>query len=233
MPQIGVLVTGAGVNTSLSNLPEVDNYLYLGDVDTAMPLRGIKVAIGGRTTIDIQTSQPLCSVLAKFMQKVSGAVVGLVFKLASGKVREKTTITLTNDGATTPVIRAFSDADNGKPVRANTVGLNALSSQVFDRFTGLFFTPIASIGSVDITFRKKDGSLYTQPGMTAEDLDTLYAFKNETEANGRLDAAVAGIDNTDQTVHSVRVTAAAALTVMVVNFDEADFKVLQVEASKM
>lgn len=209
---ITALTTGAGVNTPLANQSQLEEFIVIGDVDTAEPCQGVKVNVGGKTTIDIQGSVPLVSVFAKFMGHVAGTVVGLVMRIATGRLNvDGSSIVFTNGGATTPSVYGYSQSSNGRPIEAQTVGLNALSNQTFSGFAGLFITPAANVGSFDVTF--KDG---TQQNMTVIEADAMFSNKNETEANGRLDSVVTGFDNRDGSIASVKVNATTALTVMVV-----------------
>lgn len=213
MGQIATLVTGAGVNTPVTGQSQLENNIVIGDIDTAMPLQGLKVVVGGKTTIDIQGSVPLVSVFSKFMQRVSGAVVGLVIKIASGRlVAPGSSVIFTNSGVTTPNIFAYSDKSNGVAIEAVTQGINALSNQTFRNFAGLFITPAANVASFDVIFA--DG---TQQSMTAIEADALFASKNDTEADGRLNSVVTGFDNRDLSISEVKVNATTALTVMVIS----------------
>lgn len=213
MSQIATLVTGAGVNTTVSGQSQLENNMVIGDIDTAMPLTGLKVVLGGRTTIDIQGSTPLVSFFAKFMQRISGTVVGLILKIGSGRlIKEGSSVIFTNGGATTPAIFSYSDKGNGIPINAVTQGINALSNQTFSNFAGLGITPSANVGSFDVLFT--DG---TSQNMSVIEADAYFASKNDTEANGRFDAVVTGFDNRDRSIESVRVNATTALSVLVIS----------------
>jgi hypothetical protein len=214
---ITALTTGAGVNTSLSGLGQVEENIVIGTVDTAMPLQGLKVVIGSKTTIDIQGSVPLVSTFAKFMQRVVGSgIVGLILKVATGRIiQQGCSLIFTNGGATTPSVYAYSDNNvngNGTPLQAVTVGLNALTNQTFQNFAGLFVTPQANVGSFDVVFA--DG---TSQNMSAIEANALFATKNDTQATGVLDAVVTGYDNRDKSIMSVRVNATTAVTVLVIS----------------
>lgn len=212
MGQIGTLVTGAGINTSITGQSQLESDLMIGGVDTAMPLRGLKVVVGGKTTIDIQGSQPLMSAFAKFMMRSAGTVVGLVIKIGTGRMRSPgSSIVLTNDGATTPIIYSYSQGGNGTPIEAVTQGVNALSNLTIDNFAALMVTPTANIGSFDVVYA--DG---TDQSMTALEADSLFASKNDAQANGRLDAVVTSFDNRDRSIRSVKVNATTAVTVLVI-----------------
>ena len=218
MSRIGTLLTGAAVVTPITGLSYVDPYIVLGDVDTATPLTGLQVEIGGETTINIVGSTPLVSAFAKFLSQVTGSIVGLIIKIATGRIYLPSSLRFTNGGVTTPLIFNFGDSGNGKPIRAISQGINALSNQVFDKFTALMITPSANAGNIDFQF--KDGTSCT---MTVEEVDSLFALQNQSEANGRLDAVVTTIDNRAGEIAWVRVNATTALTVLVVKFSDPDF----------
>jgi len=222
MSKIGTLVTGAAVVTPIPGLSYVDPYIVLGDIDTACPLTGLQVEIGGETTINIVGSTPLVSAFSKFMSQFCATIVGLVFKIATGRIYAPSTLRFTNAGATVPDILNFGEGGAGKPVRAISVGINALSNQVFDKFSALMLTPAANLGNLDIQY--KDGTTVT---MTAIEADALFAIKNSTEANGRLDAVVTTIDNREGLISWVRVNATTAVTVLVIKLADADFQELK------
>lgn len=209
MSQITTLVTGAGVVTTVTGLANAEEYIVIGDVDTAMPLSAINVEIDGEATINIVGSQPLVSAFAKFMSQFTATLVGLVIKVATGQIMKKCTYRFTNNGATTPAIFAFSDSGGGRPVRAISDGINALSNLTYKNFTALMITPAANAGNLDFVF--KDGTAQT---LTVIEADALFSLKNQTDANGRLDPVVTTIDNRDGSIASVRVNATTALTVL-------------------
>lgn len=222
MSKIGTLITGAAVVTPITGLAYVDPYIVLGDVDTTMPLTGLQVEIGGETTINIVGSTPLVSAFSKFLSQTVGTVVGLVLKIATGRIYLPSSLRFTNGGATVPDILNFGEGANGKPIRAISQGINALSNQVFDKFSALMITPSANAGNIDIQY--KDGTSVT---MTALEVDALFAMKNQTEANGKLDAVVTVLDNTEGKIAWARVNATTALTVLIVKFSDPDFKELK------
>jgi hypothetical protein len=201
------LLTGAGVNTPSGNQSQVESDILIGDPDTAMPLRGIKVNIGGKTTIDVQGSVPLVSVLAKFSNRICGTVISLILRIATGRMYLKDAncnITFTNDAATTPGIFWFSQKTGGRPIEAGTdsVNLSASKTVMGSEFAGLFCTPVANIGSFDVTFADD-----TQQRFTVVEADALFARTNDTEANGRLDPVVTGFDNMRGNIKSVKINA--------------------------
>jgi len=83
-------------------------------------------------------------------------------------------------------------------------------------------TPSANAGSIDIQYN--DGTSVT---MMALEVDALFAMKNPTEANGKLDAVVTVLDNTEGKIAWARVNATTALTVLIVKFSDPDFQELK------
>jgi len=222
MSRIGSLSNGIGVVTPITGLSYVDPYIILGDVDTNVPINGLQVEIGGETTINIVGSQPLCAAFAKFLMQTCATVVGMVLKIATGRIYLPSSLRFTNNGATTPDIFNFGDTANGKPIRAISQGINALSNQVFDKFTALMITPSANAGNIDFQF--KDGTSVT---MTIAEVDALFCMKNQTQLDGRLDPVVTTIDNTEGLIAWVRVNATIAVTVLVIKFSDPDFSELK------
>lgn len=216
---IPALTTGAGVQTVSPAQTQVEQDILIGDIDTAMALRGLKVNVDGDTTIDIQSSQPLVSVFSKLSQFMVGSgTIGLLTKIATGRVICKAAvITFTNDAATTPAVMWNSQRGQGKPgrlIRAQTTTINPNSNQTFmsDSFAYLAVTNPANITSYDFTFA--DG---TQQNMTIVEVDALFAKTNETQTDGRLDAIVSCVDNTKNSVLSVKINVGAtAVIVMLV-----------------
>lgn len=220
MAQIGTLGSGAGVQTNLVGLAQIDSYVVIGDVDTTNPVQGLQVEIDGVTFINIG-AQALITAFAKWQSKFVNTVVGLVLKIATGRINLKSNLRLTNSGATTPAILNFSDANNGIPVLATTVSINALSYQDFNRFSALFIQTPASVATVEITFN--DGHRDT---LTMAEVDALFSMQFEAEADGRL-GGVSVIDNTDQSIANVRVNATTAVNVLQVKLPDNAFQALQ------
>jgi len=210
MSQLGTLITGAGVQTTFPGQAQCEQYILIGDVDTAFPLRGLSIEVDGSPFINIQNSLPLMSAFAQWMQKSTAATVGFLLKIATGKISTNTTYRFTNDGVTTPNIFIFSEEQDGIPIMATTKGINADSFEDFSKFSALFLTAPGDVTSVEIVFT--DGHKAT---MTIGEVDALFALNNASEANGRL-TAVSVIDNTDQTIKSVRIFAdPTGLTVLI------------------
>jgi len=228
MPNIGVMTTGAGVTTTLAGQAQADAMLVLGDVDTANPLRGIQVEIDGTPYLNIQNNAVLCAAFAKWqMESISGTgVVGVAFKIATGRINKNTTYRLTNDGATTPAIRVMSDSGNGVPIIAATKGIVAGGSESFRKFAALFIDLPANVSSLEMEFA--DGEKQT---WQVEDADARFSLSNQSEANGRLGTATV-IDNSDGNIKSVRVNATTAVTVLVAKIPNSAFKALRSQLKK-
>lgn len=218
MSVIGSLITGAGVQTTFSGQAQCDEYIVLGDVGTANPLSGITVEVDGTPFINIANSAPLVGAYAKWMSEFCGTAVGVMFKVSTGMIPRNTTYRFTNAGVTTPTIRVFSDSKGGVPFVATTKNINISSFEDFSKFSALFVTLPANISSVEIVFA--DGHKAT---MTSQEVDALFNLKNQTEAAGQLNACTV-IDNTDQSIQSVRIFAGAtALTVLIVKLPQGAF----------
>lgn len=218
MSKLTTLLTGAGVSTIVQGQAQLESAIVIGDVDTAMPLQGIKISINGETKLDISGSQPLVSAFAKFMNRICGTVIGLIIRVATGRINGNTTYTFTNNGATVPDVYAFSDNSNGVPVIGSTKGINALSNETFTKFSALFITPSANVASLDVIWA--DG---TTQNMSVLEMDAHFSELNDTEANGRLDAVVTTCDNRSQCFQSVKVNATTAVTVAAIKLPQSYF----------
>lgn len=190
MSQITTLITGAGVNTSTGSIAQLESDILIGDVDTANALQALKVVVDSITTIDI-SSAAFCNFFAKFMNRTVGAgVVGLVYKVATGRIEKNAVITLQNNGATTPVVYANSTQKNGVPIFAVQDSVNVSSNKVINGFKCLAVQNLANISSFDVTY--SDG---TVQNMSIVEVDALFASANDTQTDGRLDASVTAFDN--------------------------------------
>jgi hypothetical protein len=224
MSQIGTLTTGAGIATIFSGQAQCHEYILLGDVDTANPLQGISVEIDGTPYINIQNSAALVGAFFKWMSQSVAGVVGLCFKVATGKIRKNTTYRFINNGATVPTVKVFSDSQNGFPYIATTKGINITSFEDFTDFSALMLTLPASVETCEIAFA--DGHKDT---FTIQEVDALFAMKYPSEADGRLNACSV-IDNRDQSISAVRVFAGAvAVTVLVIKLPDEAFQSLMAQ----
>lgn len=223
MSQIGTLLTGAGVVTVISGQSRCDMFLLLGDVDTANPLQGLSVEIEGVSTVSVANAATLLTAFAKWQQELTAAVVGVLFKISLGTIFKSTTYRFTNAGATTPVIQAFSEAPDGVPFIAATDTINALSSQVYERFSALFLQTPANIGSVEIQFA--NGHRET---MLIAESDARFSLYNQSEADGRM-GGVSVIDNSSQEITSVKINTnnVGSCTVMAAKLPDEAFSLIK------
>lgn len=203
MAQLGTLTTGAGVVTTFTGLSQLDEYLLIGDADTANPLQGLQVEVNGETLVNIN-AQALITAYAKWLMETVGTAVGFLFKFATGRVKGNTTIRLTNSGATTPGVFAFSDADGGVPFIVATDVILAGGYSEFSNFTALFVNAPANLQQAIVTFTNG-----FQSTMTAVELGAYFSLTNQADADGYLGGVIA-IDNTAGNIASIRMFATGA-----------------------
>jgi hypothetical protein len=234
MTKIGTLITAADAVTTFAARDHCDQFIMFGDVDTAVPIKGIQVEHNGVAKINLTGSQPLCAAVAKYMNQIADApngVIGTVFKIATGRVEGTTTYKFTNNGVTTPDIYAWSNArlTMGKMpaiLSLATEGIQPASYLDFKNFTALFITASANVGSLDMDFM--DG--HKESGLTVLEVDGMFPMNSPAEANGRLDAVVTTIDNRPilgNAIQRVRITVPSggtAVTVAMLKLDDLDFK---------
>jgi hypothetical protein len=214
MAQIGTLLTGAGVVTSFSGLSQADEFILIGDVDTANPLQGISVDLNGETIINI-TNQALISAYAKWLQESAAGPVGGAIKVGTGRMKGNTTIRLTNSGATTPAVFAWSDSDGGRPMIAATSVILAGGYSDYSDFSALFITAPANLQQAVVTF--SDGF---QTIMTAPEIGAYLNITHQTDADGYL-AGCPTFDNSQGNIKAVRIFATGAnLNVLQVKIPE-------------
>lgn len=220
MSQIGTLVTGAGVVTVISGQSQLDQYIVIGDVDTAVPLTGVTIEVDGQAFLQIQASQPLIQAFSQWQMEKAGTTVGYMLKVSTGMLKRNTTYRFTNAGATTPAIYAFSEMGNGNgvPLEVATVSINASSYQIFDRFSALFLATPANVTNVEIVFA--DG---TKSTLSMVEAAALFALTNQSDTDGQLSAVVV-IDNSNQSIQSVKVnTGGGACVVLSAKIPDAAF----------
>jgi hypothetical protein len=214
MAQIGTLASGAGTVTNISGLSQLDEFILIGDVDTTNPLQGLTVEVNGDTLINIQ-NQNLITGFAKWMMEFSGSVVGLMLKVATGRIKGSTNIRLVNTGATTPAIFSFSDSDGGVPIFANTETILAGSYKDYEKFTALIMHSPANVGQCTAFFANGFSS-----NMTAAEIAGYFALENQSEVDGYL-AGCLVVDNRDGRLKGFRVNAVTAnLNVLVIRIPE-------------
>lgn len=222
MPQIGVLTTGAGIETVIAGQSSCAAHLVLGDVDTANAISGLQVEIDGTPYINIKGSATLCNAFAKWGNNVIEGtnVIGLVYHLATGLIQRSTNYRITNNGVTVPVVRVLSDNRQGVPFIAAAKGINANSFEDFSRFSALIIDVPANVNNIEMNF--KDGHRET---WSVVDADSYFAIQNAAEADGRLGGCTV-IDNTQQNIASVRINATTAISVLIVKLPDSAFSVL-------
>lgn len=221
---LGPLLTGAGVVTTFPGQSQLDEYIVIGDVDTATPITGLSIEVEGKSFINLTGVQTLIAAFAKWkMKAVQGsAIVGIVLRVATGRINRPTTYRFTNAGATTPNVLVFSDQENGIPAEAATGQINASSNQPFTNFACLLIQTPANVLNYEVTFR--NGYSVT---LTTVEMDAYLAMQYDTEANGEL-GGVTIIDNSDKKFEQIRVVTTAAVIVMTVKMPQAAWDALKV-----
>jgi hypothetical protein len=224
MGQIATLLTGAGVTTNIVGQTQCESVILIGDVDTALPIQGLTVEIDGSPFFNVQSAALLIAYSKWLNNTINGAaVIGICLRIATGMMPRNTNYRLTNAGATTPPVYAFSDNDMGVPFLVATKTINALSFDDFAQFSALFIQTPANLLNAEIAWT--NGSKKTYLGV---ELDCMYAMKKQSEANGQL-AGVTLIDNTDQSIKQVRINTngVGANTIMVAKLPDAAFQALR------
>jgi len=224
MAQIGTLLTGAGVQTVIAGQSQCDQFILLGTVGTAMPLSGLQVEIDNQPFFNVTNNATLLTAISKWMMEtINGTgIVGVLLKVATGRIGRNTTFRLTNAGATTPAIFAWSDVEAGAPIVAGTKNINPSSYEDFSKFSALFIGTPANLSTAEFQF--SNGARAT---MTGVEVDAMFSINNQTEAGGEL-GGISVIDNRDQSITSVRLNIiTAATTIAQTKLPDAAFKVLQ------
>lgn len=199
MGQIGTLVTGAGVITVISGQSQLDQFLVIGDVDTAVPLTGLTIEVDGVPFFQIQGSQPLMQAFSQWQMEKAGTTVGYMLKVSTGQIRKNTTFRFTNAGATTPAIYNFSESSNGVPLEVATQTINASSYQVIEKFSALFLATPANVSNLEVLF--SDGTKQT---LTMVEAAAYFSLSNQADTDGQLSAVVV-VDNTQGNISQVKV----------------------------
>lgn len=204
MAQIGTLTTGATVQT-IFNLDDVPEYVLVGDTVTDLPLTGFAVSIKGNQTMNI-IGQPILQAYSKW--KMEGALgasvkVAQLLRVTDGGTKAKCQLVLTNAGATTPGVFAFSKREasgvsmgmnfTGLAIKAGMQGLNATSQMTFNNFLALFFVS-TNLDSAQIQWYNRANKRYWMNKLTAVELAAMFAIDNEADASGLLAAQIC-IDN--------------------------------------
>lgn len=208
---VDTLVTGAGIDTVI-NLPYVPEFILVGETDTDLPLTKVSISVGGSDYQNIN-GQSLIQADSKIdMEGLLGADVKIaqVIAVADGLIPFQTCqVRLTNAGATTPNIYAFSTSMGSRVFSKGTTTIQDNSSDVFDGFQALIFDP-TNLDYVQVTW--EDG---TNQKMTEAELKAVFAVLNQSDANGEL-AGLLVLNNALNIFQSVEIyTSGGALTVLV------------------
>lgn len=217
MAQIGTLAAAPAV-TIIQGQSKCDQYIVIGESGDALPLDSITVEIDGKPFILIQDEE-LINAFAKWqMEAQVTGVIGCMLKISTGVINKNTTYRFVNTGATTPPIFAFSEAENGVPMEVASMQINPTSSETFDRFSALFLNDPGNITNMEFIFA--DGHPDT---LTYQEASALFNLRFSSEGNGRMNGVLV-IDNTDQSIRSVRVnTAAVAVNALTARIPDAAF----------
>jgi hypothetical protein len=197
MSQIGTLVTGAGVVTTI-NQNWVPQYILVGNTETALPITNVSYQISGEEKLNL-TGQALIQALSKFgKQPILGATLAVaqVLQIADGYYGNlQFQLRLTNAGATTPAIYGFSERwGEGRCIAATNVVILATSNQSFQGFLALAFDP-TNVNTIDLSWMDREtGKEYQESGLVANELEAFFNIENPSDDNGQL-AAVTVIDN--------------------------------------
>lgn len=208
MSQVSTLLSGAGVVTVVAGQSQADQYILIGDADTPPPITAFSVEVDGTPIINIQAAQALIQAFSQWQMETCGTNVGYLLKISTGLMKGNTTYRFTNAGATTPGIFVFSEAQDGIPIVATTVSINASSYMPFEKFSALFLGTPANVTSLEFLF--KDG---TKSTMTTAEAAALFNIYNQASTDGLL-SAVCVIDNTRQNIVNVKVNTGAGTCVV-------------------
>jgi len=227
MAQIGTLTTGAAVTTIIAGQAQCESIIVLGTIATAMPLQGLQIEIDGVPFINISNQPTLLAAYAKWCNQVNatGAIIGVAMKVTTGRIFRTTTYRFTNNGATTPAIFAFSNNSNGVPFLVGTKQINASSYEDFQKFSAIFIGTPANVSSAEVTFTNG-----TKSTLAPAEIDALFGIQFPNEA-GEL-AAVAIMDNRDQSIANVRLNCSAANTIMIAKLPDPSFQMMKQIAAR-
>jgi len=204
------LLTGAGNVTKLDFPDKTPQFILVEAVDVDLPLTGYKVSVGGESTIAIASSQTHLQALSKFlMEPLLGANIriGQIIVLADGAIKGKgCEVDLTNAGATTPDLHAFSMGSGGVPAVVETKTIQDGNDADFSDFDVLIFDP-ANLENIQINFFGINGQKdWSEPNLTQVEIDCMFAMEHPADVNGQL-AGLSIIDNSDEKIDSVNISA--------------------------
>lgn len=221
MAQIGTLLTGAGVTTIIAGQAQLESLIVFGTIATANPLQGIQIEVDGVPFININNQPALLSAFMKWTceANLSGPLVGVILKVATGRIKKSTTYRFVNNGATTPNIFAFSDNDVGVPFVVASKQVNPSSYEDFQNFSAIFIGTPANLATAEFTFTNGCKATLTQA-----EVDALFGIQFPNEAGELLGVSV--VDNRQQSITNVRLNCIAANTILAVKIPDDAFAML-------
>lgn len=196
MSQIGTLVTGAGVVTTL-NLQFVPQFILVGTLDTDLPLSAVSWNVAGDELVNIATATHVVAFSKLAQNGLLGADVKVsqVLQVADGYYgNQQFQVRFTNAGATTPAIYGFSQRKGaGELVRASQNVILDGANQRYSGFVALQFLP-TNVTRADIEFFDIESNEVFSDSLTPAELADLFAMDNITDANG-LTATLVTVSN--------------------------------------
>jgi hypothetical protein len=175
MSKLGNLVGGVGAVT-VFNLGYLPEKLVIGSITDASAISSILVEVDGQATLKLSSIAEIAAYM-EFQNEViaSDGVIGHSLTLSYGMLAgSSTTITLTNAGATTPAVYAYSTRQGRYPVLVASQSVIVNSFQRFTNFSALIFPP-TNLDYVNVEFVNG----FSQKMQSAE-LSDLYASQNQT-----------------------------------------------------
>jgi hypothetical protein len=196
MSQIGTLITGAGVVTTI-NLQYVPEFIFIGEPYQQQNISAISWNVAGQELVNVSGGDPV-NALSKFKNQgsLSSGEVNTIFNTGYGYLgNQQFQLRITNNAATTPGVFAFSrKRGNGQVFTASQQVVLAGANQRYSNFLGLQFDP-SFVGRVDVNFRNPATGQEFSESFDPIELNALFGLDQISE-DGFLNA-LAVIDNTN------------------------------------
>jgi len=196
MSQIGTLVTGAGIVTTLP-LQFVPEFILVGTLDTDLPLTAISWNVAGDEKVNITGAAALVAYSKLKLAGLLGADVKLsqVLRVADGYIgNQQFQVRLTNAGVTTPAIYGYStQKSGGRILKATQNVILDGANQSYEEFLALQFLP-TNVARAEVVFYDSERNMEFSESMTMCELASLFAQENTTDADG-LTGTYLTIDN--------------------------------------
>lgn len=189
MSQIGTLVTGAGVVTTI-NQNWVPQYILVGDVSTKLPITQLAYSLSGKEKLNL-SGQPLIQAFSKFgKSSILGATIQVaqLLEITDGYYgNTQFQLRLTNVGITTPGIFGFSDGmGRGRCIVSTNVTVLTNTNTTFQGFVALGFDA-TNVNTVDLTFlNRENGQEYQEAGLSPDELNAYFNIQNPSDLAGQL-----------------------------------------------